>query len=72
MFFIKIFDKNFSFVIFHKLAKIDILYFQLFSLLELSSLSIFTFLYAINYLGNINWEVLLVAKLGKMCLPQNF
>ena len=35
-------------------------------------LSIFTFWYSIQYLGNINWEVLLLTKLGKLRLPQNF
>ena len=38
----------------------------------LISLSIFTFWYSIQYLANINWEVLLLTKLGKLCLPRNF
>ena len=35
-------------------------------------LSIFTFWYYIKYLRNMNWEALLLAKLGKLHLPQNF
>ena len=36
-----------------------------------SDLTIFTFWRSIKYLGIINWEVLQVAKLGKLRLPQN-
>ena len=44
-------------------------YFSRFQILIL--LSIFTFLYSTQYLGNINWEVLLLIKLGKLHLPRN-
>ena len=42
----------------------------LFSLLNFD-FSIFTFWYSIQYLGNINCEILLLAKLGKPCLLSN-
>ena len=43
----------------------------LFSLLNFD-FTIFTFWYSIKCLENINWEVLLLTKLTKPCLPWNF
>ena len=34
--------------------------------------AIFSFWYSIKYLGNINWEVLLLDKLEKQHLPPTF
>ena len=45
--------------------------FVFFSLLNFN-FTVFTYWYSIKYLGNINWEVLLLAKLRKPHLPHNF
>ena len=47
------------------------LFLLLFLLLN-SGFTIFTFWYSIKYFGNMNWEVLLLLKLGKQSLPWNF
>ena len=47
------------------------LFLLLFSLL-IFDFAIFSFWYSIKYLGNINWEVLLLDKLEKQHLPPTF
>ena len=47
------------------------LFFSLFAFLKIVFF-IFMFWHSVKSLGNINWKVLLLAKLEKLCLLQNF